>query len=163
MVECKPWQSIYLTSITQTTIYRHFENIGKAGKLGVWVSHTLSDKKKSIWVSIATRFLSRQRNYLFLKRNIIRDENWVTYYNWQHKRQWLTRIHFHNLFQKPTFTEEQYYCVYGEIIVNRRFIRPSTVACSIEKCPVLVNRKNVVLLATQDHISKGNAGKNCRA
>ena len=60
---------------SQSTICRHLKMIGKVGKLGVSVSHTLSEKNKEDLISTVTSLLSKQLNDLFLKNITRYDEN----------------------------------------------------------------------------------------
>lgn len=76
---------------SQSTICRYLEKLGKVSKLGVWVSHNLSERNKEDRMSIATSLLSRVKIEPFLDRIITSDEKWVTYDNIVRKRQWLDK------------------------------------------------------------------------
>ena len=77
------WESALDLNTSQTTICHHLKKIGKVSKLGILV--------KENHISIATSFLSRQRNDLFLKNIITGDEKWIFYDNVQCKRQWIDK------------------------------------------------------------------------
>ena len=63
----------------------------KVSKLGVWVSHALSEKNKADRLLVATSLLSRQRTDSFLDKIITGDEKWITYDNVACKRQWVDK------------------------------------------------------------------------
>ena len=75
LVECNPRKSTRELALdrntSQSTIYRHLKMIGKVSKLGIWLPHTLSEKNKEDWISVATSILSRLRNGSF---HIIRGD-----------------------------------------------------------------------------------------
>ena len=58
LVECNACQSTWeladKLSMSQSTICRHLEKMGKVSKLDVWVPHALSEKNKADCLSIAT-------------------------------------------------------------------------------------------------------------
>ena len=77
--------------ITQSTVYRHFEKLGKVCKLGAWVPHNLSERNKEDRMPIATCLLSPVRRDLFFDRIITGDEKWIVYDNIIRKIQWLEK------------------------------------------------------------------------
>ena len=94
-------------NMSQYTICRHLEKMGKVSKLGVWVPHALSEKNKADRLSIATSLLSRQRNDPFLDEFIAGDEKWITYDNVVCKGCGLIRINLHSWIQKLNLMAEK--------------------------------------------------------
>ena len=97
-----PDQDAHQTSIkldpctSQSTICCHnLKKIDKVSKLGIWVSHTLSEKNKQDHISRVTSLFSRQRNDLFHKNIIISDEK--MFFFLMTKDNGLTRINLYSL------------------------------------------------------------------
>ena len=81
---------------SQSTVCRHLEKLGKVFKLGVWVFHNLSERKKDDRMAVATSLLSSIKQKLFLERIITGDEKWISNDNISIKYNGLIKI-------KPTY------------------------------------------------------------
>lgn len=110
LMECNPRQSTRELAVklntSQSIICRHLEKMRKVCKLGVCVTHVLSEKNKTDRLSIATSLLSRQRNDPFLDEVITGDEKWITYDNVVRKRQWVDKEKSPQPDPKPNFIAE---------------------------------------------------------
>ena len=76
ILEQKPRQTrdiVIQMYTSQLTVYRHLQKLGNVFKLGVWVSHNLSERNKD-HMTIATSLLSRVKQELFFDRIITDDE-----------------------------------------------------------------------------------------
>ena len=95
---------------SQSTMYHHLEKMGKVNKLGVWVSHALSEKSKADHLSIVTSLLSQQRNNSFLDEVSTGDEKLIN----MKKGSGLIRINLHSRIQRLSFmAENNVVCVMG--------------------------------------------------
>ncbi|GFW89240.1 mariner Mos1 transposase [Trichonephila clavipes] len=75
--------------IDHKTVLSHLRKVGFKKKLHVWVSHQLTPKNMMDQISICETLAKRNEINPFLKRMVIGDEKWVTYYNIVRKRSWL--------------------------------------------------------------------------
>ncbi|XP_054005260.1 histone-lysine N-methyltransferase SETMAR-like [Hylaeus anthracinus] len=123
---------------SQSTVNRHLEKLGEVSKLGVWVSHNLSEWNKEDRMSIATSLLSRVKNEPFLNRIVTGDEKWVTYDNIVRKKQWLNK-------DQPPLPDPK-----ANIHGKKIFLYVQQLQRVLEKLhekrPALINRRNVILL-----------------
>ena len=101
---------------SQSAICRHLEKMGKVSKLGVWVPQALSENHKTDRLSIATSFLSQQRNDPFLNEFITGDEKWITWDYVARKRQWVDKDKSPQPDPNLSFMAEKYCCVCGGIV-----------------------------------------------
>ncbi|GFT11117.1 histone-lysine N-methyltransferase SETMAR [Trichonephila clavipes] len=67
--------------IDHKTVSNHFCKVGFKKKLHVWVSHQLKPKNMLDRISICKTLAKWNEIDPFLKRKVIGDEKWVTYYN----------------------------------------------------------------------------------
>ncbi|GFW02033.1 histone-lysine N-methyltransferase SETMAR [Trichonephila clavipes] len=67
--------------IDYKTVLSHLREVGFKKKLHVWVPHQLSPKNMMDQISISEALTKRNEIDPFLKRMVIGDEKWVTYYN----------------------------------------------------------------------------------
>ncbi|XP_039304822.1 histone-lysine N-methyltransferase SETMAR-like [Solenopsis invicta] len=67
-------------------VYDYLKHLGLISKLDIWVPHVLTER--NLCVDVCDLLLKRQKNDLFLKRIITRDEKWVAYNNVKRKRSW---------------------------------------------------------------------------
>ena len=89
---CKStWELALDQNTSQSTISCHLKKIGKVWKLGVLVSHTLSEKHMENCIPIATSLLSSQWNDLLLKNINEADKKLMFYDNVQCKKQWINK------------------------------------------------------------------------
>ena len=89
---------------SQSTICCHLKKIRKVSNLGVWLPHTLSEKNKYDCILIVTSLLSRQRNFLRISKQVIKNWSFMTMF--KTRGCGLTRMNFHNLLQAQSFMEE---------------------------------------------------------
>ncbi|GFV50004.1 histone-lysine N-methyltransferase SETMAR [Trichonephila clavipes] len=67
--------------IDHKTVLSHLRDVGFKKKLHVWVSHQLTPKNMMDPISNCETLAKRNEINPFLKRTVIGDEKWVTYYN----------------------------------------------------------------------------------
>ncbi|GFW02783.1 histone-lysine N-methyltransferase SETMAR [Trichonephila clavipes] len=67
--------------IDHKTVLSLLSKVGFKKKLHVWVSHQLKPKNMMDRISICETLAKRNETDPFLKRTVIVDEKWVTYYN----------------------------------------------------------------------------------
>ena len=71
----------------QSTIDRHFHEMGKVNKLGTGVPHQLTSDNIQQRISTCNFLLSKLNRHRFLQQIITGDEKWVLYVNHTRKRQ----------------------------------------------------------------------------
>ncbi|GFY03385.1 histone-lysine N-methyltransferase SETMAR [Trichonephila clavipes] len=74
--------------INHKTVLSHLRKVGFKKKLHVWVSPQLTRKNMMDRVFIRETLAKRNEIDPFLKRMVIGDERWVTYYSTVRKRSW---------------------------------------------------------------------------
>ncbi|GFU36616.1 histone-lysine N-methyltransferase SETMAR [Trichonephila clavipes] len=74
--------------IDHKTVLSYLRKVGFKNKLHVWVSHQLTPKNMMDRIFIYKTLAKRNDIDPFLKRMVIGDEKWVTYYNTVRKLSW---------------------------------------------------------------------------
>lgn len=146
----------------QETIRIHLHEIGKSYRAGRWEPYALSDKQKSLRVTICNANLLRHDRDPFWKRIVASDEKWVQYTNPDHGKQWLSAGQHPiatskpGLFPKKVLLSVWWDCLgviywellkYGETIDSEHYCKQlDSLHCAIKTIrPSLVSRKGVIL------------------
>ncbi|GFT39246.1 histone-lysine N-methyltransferase SETMAR [Trichonephila clavipes] len=74
--------------IDHKTVLSHLRKVWFKKKLHVWMSHQLKPKNMMDLIYICETLAKRNEIDPFLKRMVIGDEKWVTYYNIVRRRSW---------------------------------------------------------------------------
>ncbi len=77
-------------SVSQSTVSRRLEALGKVHRVGKWVPHRLSEINIAQRLSICVSLSSRYKKKSFLWKIVTGDEKWIYYDNTVNKKQWLS-------------------------------------------------------------------------
>lgn len=145
-----------------STIQKHLKQIGKVNRAGVWVLDNLSEQKKTNRSITCNLLLQQHNTEAFFDRLITGDEKWDLYDNPKCKRQCLSLNEILRSTAKPSLHPKKVLlCVWWSIhcIVHFELLKPGQTVnvdlyseqlqrinqSLIEKWPVIVNRKGVIL------------------